>query len=123
MTWPDETPDYSYFPEHMRPVSFPTASAHAAIEVCDRIASMLNDHLLARPEFVGSAQDGWEGAYREEFDETWRLQEVRLGGLKEDLQRLSGNIATAMENVEATNSVRATQRTEYLDAQTETATG
>jgi hypothetical protein len=116
-------PDYSFYPEHMRPVSFPTADAEAAIEVCDRIAGLLNDHLLARPEFVGAARDGWEGACRDQFDETWRLQEVRLGGLKEDLQRLSGNIATAMENVRATNSVRTAQRVEYLADQTETATG
>jgi hypothetical protein len=116
---PHEPPDYSYYPAHMRPVSFPTAAAEAAKAACDRVAALLNEHLLARPQMVDGARDGWEGAFRVEFDETWSVQESRLNGLKEDLQRLSGSISTAMGNVATTNAQRATQRTNYLAEQNE----
>lgn len=117
MAPPYEPPDYSYYPAHMRPVSFPTALAETAQAACDRISSLLNEHLLARPDMVAGARDGWEGAYRDEFDETWRIQEVRLDGLKEDLRRLASRIGTALDNVETTNAQRATLRAEYLEQQ------
>jgi hypothetical protein len=115
-------PDEIAYPAHMRAIAFPTAAAQAAKTVCDRIAALLNEHLLARPGLVQGARDGWEGSFRAEFDEAWQLQEVRLGGLKEDLQRLSGDIATALTNVSTINAQRATQREEYR-AQHQTPTG
>lgn len=101
------------YPDHMRAVTFPTAAAEAAKVVCDRIAALLNEHMLARTDLVAGARDGWEGAHRTEFDETWRLQQVRLDDLKQDLQRLSGNITTAMANVASVNTQRATLREDY----------
>jgi hypothetical protein len=62
---------------------------------------------------VAGARDGWEGVYRVEFDETWRTQQARLIGLKEDLQRLSGAISGAMANVAGVNGRRATERAAY----------
>ncbi|HKE73709.1 MAG TPA: hypothetical protein VKB57_08860 [Acidimicrobiales bacterium] len=117
MSVPKDPPDYGYYPERMRPVPFPTASAQAAIAVCDRIAALLESDLGARPGLVAGARDGWEGAYRVEFDETWRIQEVRLAGLKEDLRRLSGQITTAVNNAAAINGQRATARANYLAEQ------
>jgi hypothetical protein len=115
------TDDIAY-PADMQAISFPTAAAEAAKTVCDRVAALLNEHLLARPGLVEAARDGWEGSFRIEFDETWRLQEVRLAGLKEDLQRLSGDITTALTNVSTMNAQRASQREEYR-AQVRTPTG
>ncbi|MGH9234360.1 MAG: hypothetical protein ACRD0R_13610 [Acidimicrobiales bacterium] len=115
-------PEDLAYPAHMQAISFPTAAAQAAKTVCDRIAALLNEHLLARPGLVDGARDGWEGGFRAEFDETWRLQEVRLGALKEDLQRLSGDISTALTNVSTINAQRAAQREEYR-AQHQTPTG
>lgn len=106
-------PEEFAYPDQMRAVSFPTATAEAARTACDRVAALLNDHLLARADLVAGAQDGWEGAFRVEFDETWRLQEVRLTGLKEDLLRLSGAITTAVTNVETINAHRASMREAY----------
>jgi uncharacterized protein YukE len=107
--------DWSFYPAHMRPIDFPTAEAAAAEETCDRIAGMLEDHLGARAGLVASAQDGWEGTYREEFDDTWATQSVRISGLKEDLRRLASQIATAAENVQAANSRRASLRVQYIE--------
>ena len=104
------------YPEHMRAVYFPTATAQAAIAVCDRIAALLNDHLLARADLVAGARDGWEGAFRTEFDETWSVQETRLDGLKQDLQRLSGKLATAITTADGINAQRATVRQEYRES-------
>jgi hypothetical protein len=109
------------YPAHMQPISFPNGTAEGAKTVLDRIVRMLDGDLQARPGIVSGAQDGWEGAYRNEFDETWRIQETRLVGLKEDLQTLSGQISTPMGNVQAENERRATQREQYLEEQTEPA--
>src|SRR4029450_2716499 len=78
MSVPKDPPDYGYYPERMRPVPFPTGGAQAAIDACDRIAALLESDLGARPGLVARARDGWEGAYRGEFDETVRTQEIRL---------------------------------------------
>jgi hypothetical protein len=115
-------PEDLAYPAHMQAISFPTDAAQAAKTVCDRIAALLNQHLLARPGLVEGARDGWEGGFRAEFDETWRLQELRLGALKEDLQRLSGDISTALTDVSTINAQRAAQREEYR-AQHQTPTG
>jgi hypothetical protein len=117
MSVPKDPPDYGYYPERMRPVPFPTGGAQAAIDACDRIAALLESDLGARPGLVARARDGWEGAYRDEFDETWRTQEIRLAGLKEDLRRLSGQISAAMTNAAAINGQRATARANYLAEQ------
>jgi hypothetical protein len=109
------------YPAHMQDVYFPNAQASAAKTVCERIATLLGDHLGARPAMVSNAHDGWEGAYRDEFDETWSIQETRLVGLKEDLQTLAGRLGTAMENVETINSQRATEREQYAAEQSEPA--
>jgi uncharacterized protein YukE len=111
----------SSYPAHMQEIYFPTGTATEAKTVLDRIVRMLDTDLQARPGMVSSAQDGWEGAYRNEFDETWRIQETRLVSLKEDLQTLSGQIQTAMGNVASENERRATQREQYLEEQTEPA--
>jgi hypothetical protein len=100
----------------MRAVDFPTAEAHAAIEVCDRIAAQLNDHLLARAPLVTAAQDGWEGAFRAEFDDTWSPQQARLDGLKQDLQRLSGTLSTAISSAATINAQRAEMRREHRES-------
>jgi hypothetical protein len=105
--------DFSSYPSDLRPLSFPTAQASAAKVVLDRIAAVLEQDLTARPGLVQTAQDGWEGAYRQEFDETWSTQSVRLAGLKEDLRRLSGQLTTAMETAASINEGRATQRATY----------
>jgi uncharacterized protein YukE len=114
---PDEGGGY---PAHMLEVYFPNSVATEAKTVLNRIVALLNDDLQARPAMVSSAQDGWEGAYRTEFDETWRTQETRLVSLKEDLQTLAGQIQTAMENVAAENERRATLREQYVEENTET---
>jgi hypothetical protein len=103
------------YPADMQPISFPTAAATEAKTVCERIASMLDRHLQARPGMVGSARDGWEGAYRTEFDETWSIQETRLIGLKDDLRTLAGRIGTAMSNASTLNTQRATARQQYRE--------
>jgi uncharacterized protein YukE len=104
----------------MRPIQFPHADAATARATCDRIAGLLDDHLGARAGLVSTARDGWEGTYREEFDHTWSIQEARLSGLKEDLRRLAGQIATAAENADAANQRRAALRAQYLaDLQSE----
>lgn len=118
---PEESEDYSFYPAEMRPISFPTGAAEAAKTVLTRIAGMLDEDLGARPGLVSRAQDGWEGAFRDEFDETWSPQSTRLAGLKEDLQTLAGKLTTAMENVTTLNSQRTTQRETYLAEQTEPA--
>jgi hypothetical protein len=123
MSVPKDPPDYRYYPERMRPVPFPTGRAQAAIAASDRIAALLESDLGARPALVAEARDGWEGAYRVEFDETWRTQEARLIGLKEDLRRLSGQMATAMANAEAINSQRASDRANHLAEQQRQLTG
>jgi uncharacterized protein YukE len=107
--------DWSFYPAHMRPIDFPEAEATAAQETCNRIADLLGDHLGARADLVSSARDGWEGAYREEFDDTWSTQSTRLSNLKEDLRQLAGKIATAAENVVSANARRATMRRQYLE--------
>jgi uncharacterized protein YukE len=114
---PDEGGGY---PAHMLEVYFPNSVATEAKTVLNRIVTLLNDDLQARPAMVSSAQDGWEGAYRTEFDETWRTQETRLVSLKEDLQTLAGQIQTAMENVSAENERRAGLREQYVEENTET---
>jgi uncharacterized protein YukE len=103
----------SSYPADMQPIPFPTAQATAAKTACERIASLLDRHLQARPGMVASARDGWEGAYRTEFDETWRTQEVRLNGLREDLRTLAGRIGTAMSNASTLNAQRANARADY----------
>jgi uncharacterized protein YukE len=103
----------STYPANMQPISFPTGPATEAKTVCERIAGMLDRHLQARPGMVGGAQDGWEGAYRTEFDETWRTQETRLNSLREDLRTLAGRIQTAMSNASTLNTQRANARTQY----------
>jgi hypothetical protein len=109
------------YPADMQHISFPTGAATEAKTVCNRIASMLDGHLQNRPGMVSDARDGWEGAYREEFDETWRTQETRLVGLKEDLQTLASRIETAMGNVGTENERREGLREEYREEQSETA--
>jgi hypothetical protein len=111
------------YPDHMRAVYFPTAKAQAARAVCDRIAALLNDHLLARAEMVAGARDGWEGTFRTEFDDTWSVQETRLDGLKQDLQRLSGTIGTAISNADTINAQRAALRQDYRSSRTTATTG
>lgn len=111
---------YSY-PAHMQPISFPTGAATKAKSACERIASLLDDHLSARPNMVSECQDGWEGAYRDEFDDTWRIQEHRLVGLKDDLRTLAGKIQTAMDDAETLNNQRATMREEYREDYSELA--
>jgi uncharacterized protein YukE len=117
---PDDGGGFSY-PAHMQEISFPTGTANEAKTVLNRVANLLDTSLQARPAMVSGAQDGWEGAYRQEFDDTWRIQETRLVGLKEDLQTLAGQIQTAIDNVAAENQSRATQREQYLEEQTEPA--
>jgi hypothetical protein len=117
MSVPKDPPDYRHYPARMRPVPFPTGRAQTASAACDRVAALLESDLGARPGLVAGARDGWEGAYRVEFDDTWRTQETRLIGLKEDLRRLSGRIATAAVNAAAINSQRATDRANYLAEQ------
>lgn len=108
-----EPQDGSSYPAHMQPVPFPTAEARAARTVCNRIASLLEDHLEARPAMVTSAQDSWEGAHRTEFDETWSPQSNRLSGLKEDLRRLAGRIDDAIASAATINEQRSTMRANY----------
>ena len=48
-------PEDVAYPAHMQAISFPTAAAQAAKTVCDRIAALLNEHLLARPGLVDGA--------------------------------------------------------------------
>jgi uncharacterized protein YukE len=98
----------------MRPISFPFGEASTAQATCDRVASLLGEHLGARADLVATARDGWEGSYRDEFDDTWSTQSTRLSGLQEDLRLLSGKIATAVENVNAANERRATMRIHYI---------
>jgi uncharacterized protein YukE len=117
---PDEGGGISY-PAHMQEISFPNSLASEAKRVLNEVVGLLDGGLQTRPGMVSSAQDGWEGAYRQEFDETWRTQETRLVGLKEDLQTLASRIQTAMDNVETENQQRATERQEYLEEQTEPA--
>jgi uncharacterized protein YukE len=109
------------YPAHMQEITFPTGAATEAQTVLNRIAGLLDTSLQARPGMVAGAQDGWEGAYRQEFDETWRIQETRLANLKEDLQTLAGQIQTAMDNVAAENQHRSTQREQYLAEHSEPA--
>ena len=90
MPVPDEREEFAPYPAHLRPVRFPSATAEAARATCDRIAGLLDEHLLARPDLVNGARDGWEGAYRQEFDQAWSVQETRLAGLKDDLRTLAG---------------------------------
>lgn len=123
MSVPKDPPDYRYYPERMRPVPFPTGRAQAAIAACDRIAALLESDLGARPALVAYARDGWAGAYRVEFDETWRTQRTRLAGLEEDLRRLSGQIATALANAATINGRRATERADYRAEQQHQLTG
>ncbi|MFP3901294.1 MAG: hypothetical protein ACLFXM_10590 [Acidimicrobiia bacterium] len=104
-----------WYPPNMRHISFPTGAATEAKAACDDIARMLDRHLQARPTMATSVRDGWEGAYREEFDEAWRIQEIRLVRLKEDLQTLASRIETAMENVTAENDRRAGLREQYRE--------
>ncbi|MGH9187423.1 MAG: hypothetical protein ACRD0U_16675 [Acidimicrobiales bacterium] len=119
MAVPDDEPqDMSFYPAHMRPLYFPTVFGPAAIATCRRIAAMLGDHLGTRATLVTDARDGWEGAFRQEFDETWSPQSYRVDGLKQDLQTLAGKIETAMSNVATINSQRATMREQYLREQT-----
>lgn len=110
----DRPQGWSTYPADMQPVPFPTASAEAALTVCDRIASLLQDHLDARPDLVAAARDGWEGAYRDEFDETWSVQSERLSGLKDDLRRLAGRIDDAIGNADTINEQRAELRRDHL---------
>ncbi len=112
----------SSYPADMQPIPFPTAQATEAKTVCERIASLLDGHLRARPGMVSSAEDGWEGAYRDDFAETWRTQEVRLTGLREDLRTLAGRIQTAMSNASTLNTQRANARVQY-DADQRTPAG
>jgi len=114
MSVPKDPPDYRYYPARLRPVPFSTGRAEAAVAACDRVAALLEADLGARPGLVAAARDGWEGAYRTEFDETWRTQEARLIGLKDDLRRLSGQIAGAQANAAALNAQRAAGRADYL---------
>jgi hypothetical protein len=109
-------PDDVYYPAHMQAITFPTAQAQAAIEVCDRIAALLNDHLLARAPLVSAAQDGWEGAFRTEFDDAWSTQQARIDGLKQDLQRLSGKLSTAISSAATINAQRAEMRREHRES-------
>lgn len=64
----------AWYPPHMERIPFPTGAASEAKAVCERIAGMLDRDLGARPAMVEAARDGWEGVYRNEFDDTWRIQ-------------------------------------------------
>jgi hypothetical protein len=107
----------------MRPVQFPAAAAGEAQEVCERVAALLDGHLTARPGMVEGARDGWEGTYRDEFDDTWTVQETRLVGLREDLVRLGARLAAAAEAAVTIDGQRATARSEYLSQQATLSTG
>lgn len=109
------------YPAHMQEISFPTAEANEAKTVLNRVINMLDADLGERPNMVSDARDGWEGAYRDEFDETWSVQQTRLVGLKEDLQTLKGQIVTAMGNVATENERREGLREDYREEQSETA--
>ena len=115
--------DWSYYPAHMRPLSFPFPQADAARIVCRRIASLLESHLTARPGLLTTVRDGWEGKFHDEFETTWSPQSYRLPGLKEDLALLAGKIDDAIARANTINSQRATLRTQYLEDQNKLAAG
>jgi hypothetical protein len=102
-----------WYPAEMRYVPFPTERANAAKAACERIAGLLNEHLLARPGMVAGARDGWRGRYRDDFDETWSTYEANLIGIKDALYVLAGNIGTATTNAATINEQRAERRSEY----------
>jgi hypothetical protein len=104
----------SSIPAQAQSLPFPSTEAETAKVVCGRIAALLDDDLRARPGLVATAQDGWEGVHRAEFDETWSIQSIRLPGLKEDLLRLVGKIDDAMANVATINLQRANARDEHV---------
>jgi hypothetical protein len=113
MPFPDGSSGSS-IPAQLQTVPFPSTEAQAAKTVCGRIAALLDNDLRARPGLVATAQDGWEGVFREEFDETWSSQSIRLSGLKEDLLRLVGAIDDAVANVAIINLQRANARDEHV---------
>jgi len=101
------------YPASMQAVPFPTGAAEAAKVACEQVATVLGDHLEARAGLAATARDGWEGRYRDEFDDTWGDLGEHLAGLKEGLQLLAGRIADASAAAASINGHRAELRADW----------
>jgi uncharacterized protein YukE len=109
----DSRGPHRWYPSELRHVPFPTDRAAAAKEACERVAGLLNEHLLARPGMVSALRATWQGRYRDDFDETWATYEDDLTGIKDALYLLAGTIGTASGNAAFINGQRAAARAEY----------
>ena len=90
----------------MRSVSSPPEAAHTKVGAT--ASPLCSQHILARTD--RSRRATREGAHRTDSTDG-RLHSAPRR--PQDLQRLSGNITTAMANVAAVNTQRATLREDY----------
>lgn len=100
-----------------RVVEFPWGAADAVVSAIDEAATALSASLESRAVMVGTIS-AWQGAYRQDFDETYvRLIEAASDLIERAPSRTQSVVATADDaNTEQTlENEQAQERSRFLD--------
>jgi uncharacterized protein YukE len=100
-----------------RVIEFPWASASSVVTAIAEAAAALSASLASRAEMAGAISD-WQGAYRQDFDETYLRLTVAATELVERAPSRAQAVVSAADdaNTEQTlENERAQQRKWFLD--------
>jgi uncharacterized protein YukE len=102
---------------HARVVEFPWASATSVGAAIDEAAAALSASLESRAAMAGAIND-WQGAYRQDFDETYLRLAAAATDLVERAPSRAQSVVSAADdaNTEQTlENERAQERSWFLD--------
>ena len=103
--------------QHARVVEFPWASATSVGAAIGEAAAALSASLESRAEMAGAISD-WQGAYRQDFDETYLRLAAAATDLIERAPSRAESVASAADDANAEQTLEnehAQERSWFLD--------